>query len=141
LDQVRASAHAADYPASAAVDGDIKTRWAAEGNHWIQVPLDPTVEFDELEFSWYAGSVREYRYCLQVSDDGEVWRDLEIIPVSEGSGAQVHVLRNSSESDVTVTIIEKEVHLDQPTLPQLHVVSKEEKVVIYGLRLRATSTK
>ncbi len=141
VNQVRASAHKADYPASAAVDEDAKTRWAAEGNHWIQVPLDPTVEFNELEISWYAGSRREYRYGIQVSDDGEVWRDLEIIPVSEGGGAQVHFLRNSGESDVAVTIIEKEIHFEQPTLPQLHVMPEEEKVVVYGLRLTATNIK
>ncbi|MHC4692080.1 MAG: discoidin domain-containing protein [Planctomycetota bacterium] len=141
VNQVRASAHAADYPASAVVDGDAKTRWAVWGNHWIQVPLDPTVEFNELEISWYAGDVREYRYGLQVSDDGEAWRDLEIIPVSERGGAQVHVLRNSSESDVAVTIIEKEIHFEQPTLPQLHVEPEEEKVVLYGLRLTATNIK
>ncbi|MHC4545557.1 MAG: discoidin domain-containing protein [Planctomycetota bacterium] len=141
LDQVRASARAAGHPASAAVDGDAGTRWAAEGNHWIQIPLDPTVEFEEMEISWYEGSARDYRYALQVSDDGEVWRELEIEPVSKHAGDQVHVLRNSGQSDVTVTIIEKEIHLERPLLPQLHVVPEEEKVVVYGLRLRATSLK
>jgi hypothetical protein len=141
LDQVRASSHAADYPASAAVDGDAGTRWAAEGNHWIQIPLDPSVEFNELEISWYEGSVRDYRYALQVSDDGEVWRDLVIQPVSKHAQNQVHVLTNSGQSDVTVTIIEKEIHLEKSALPQLHVVPEEGKVVVYGLRLRATSAK
>ncbi|MHC4641632.1 MAG: discoidin domain-containing protein [Planctomycetota bacterium] len=139
--QVRASAHAVDYPASAAVDGDSGTRWAAEGNHWIQIPLDPTVEFEEMEISWYEGGVREYRYTLQVSDDGEAWKDLEIEPAGKRDGEQVHVLRNSGQSDVTVSIIEKEIHLGRPALPQLHVVPEEEKVVVYGLKLRATSAK
>jgi hypothetical protein len=138
LDQARASAHATGHPATAAVDGDASTRWAAEGNHWIQIPLDPTVEFRELEISWYEGSVREYRYDLQVSDDGEVWGDLEIQPASKHVQDQVHVLKNSGQSDVTVTIIEKEIHLERPVLPQLLVVPEEENVVIYGLRLRAT---
>jgi hypothetical protein len=141
LDQVRASAHAAGHPASAAVDGDAGTRWAAEGNHWIQIPLDPAVEFEELEISWYEGGMRDYRYALHVSDDGEVWRDLEIEPVSKHAGDQVHVLTNSGQSDVTVTIIEKEIHLERSALPQLHVVPEEENVVVYGLRLRATSAK
>jgi hypothetical protein len=141
LDQARASAHAAGHPASAAVDGDAGTRWAAEGNHWIQIPLDPTVEFKELEIPWYKGGVREYRYALQVSDDGEVWRDLEIQPVSKHAQDQVHVPTNSGQSDVTVTIIEKEIHLEGSALPQLHVVPEEENVVVYGLRLRATSAK
>jgi hypothetical protein len=103
--------------------------------------LDPTVEFKELEISWYEGSVREYRYILQISDDGEVWRDLEIEPVSKHAQDQVHVLKNSGESDVTVTIIEKEIHLERPALPQLHVVPEEENVVVYGLRLRNTGAK
>jgi hypothetical protein len=139
LDQVKASAHAAGYPASAAVDGDGGTRWAAYGEHWIQVPLDPTVELKELEISWYQGDVREYRYDLKVSDDGETWRDMEIETVSKRVDDKVHVLRNSSQSDVTVTIIEKEIHLEGPALPQLQVVPEEEKVVVYGLRLRNTS--
>jgi hypothetical protein len=140
-DQVRASAHAAGHPASSAVDGDAGTRWAAEGNHWIQIPLDPTVEFEELEISWYEGNVRDYRYALQVSDDGETWRDLEIEPVSKHAQDQVHVLTNSGQSDVTVTIIEKEIHLERPAFPQLHVVPEEENVVVYGLRLRNISAK
>jgi hypothetical protein len=139
LDRVKASAHAAGYPASAVVDGDGGTRWAAYGEHWIQVPLDPTVEFKELEISWYEGDVRDYRYDLKVSDDGEVWRNLEIEPVSKRAGDKVHVLRNSGQSDVTVTVIEKEIHLDRPALPQLQVIPEEEKVVVYGLRcLRGT---
>jgi hypothetical protein len=140
-DQVRSSAHAAGHPASAAVDGDVGTRWAAYGEHWIQIPLDRKVEFEELEISWYEGSVRDYRYVLQVSDDGEAWRDLEIQPVSKRAGDQVHVLRNSGQSDVNVTIIKKEIHLERPALPQLHVVPEEENVLVYGLRLRATNAK
>ena len=140
-DQAKASAHLPGHTASAAVDGDAGTRWAAEGNHWIQIPLDPTVEFTELEIFWYEGSVREYRYALQVSDDGEVWRDLKFQPAGKHAQDQVHVLTNSAQSDVTITIIEKEIRLERPAIPQLHVVPEEENVVVYGLKLRATSAK
>jgi len=139
--QTKASAQLPGHAASAAVDGDADTRWAAEGNHWIQIPLDPTVEFSELEISWYQGSVREYKYTLEVSDDSDVWRDLESQLVSKYAQDQMYILKNSNKTDLTVTIIEKEIHLEQPGIPQLQVVPEEGNVVVYGLKLKVISTK
>ena len=51
------------------------------------------------------------------------------------------VLKNSRQSDVTVRVIEKEIHLAKPALPQLCIMPEEGTVVVYGLTLKATSAK
>ena len=42
---------------------------------------------------------------------------------------------------MTVRVIEKEIHLAKPALPQLCIMPEEGTVVVYGLTLKATSAK
>ena len=51
-----------DYPATMALDGKADTRWAVDGNHWIQFKLDPTIEFSELTIGWYEANVRKWDF-------------------------------------------------------------------------------
>lgn len=131
---VKASSGAQNHPASSAVDGKSDTRWAASGKSWIQVPLNLEVEFKEIEISWYQSSKRKYRFNLQVSNDGNVWGNLQ-----EQSG-NAYVLENKKQSDVTVHVIEKEISLKTPALPELTIVPEEGTVVIYGLSLKPKNT-
>jgi hypothetical protein len=50
-------------------------------------------------------------------------------------------LWNSNQPDVTVMVIEKEIHLEQSGIPYLYVVPGEGNVVVYGLKLRAITVK
>jgi len=54
---------------------------------------------------------------------------------------KAYVLKNSKQSDVTVRVIEKEIHLAKPALPHLCIMPEEGTVVVYGLSLKATSAK
>jgi len=66
-----------DYPAALAVDDKEDTRWAVDGDAWIQFPLDPAVAFDELTIGWYEGHVRRWDFDLLVSNDGREWTTLK----------------------------------------------------------------
>jgi hypothetical protein len=133
--KVSASANVSGYPASAAVDGDANTRWAAEGDHWIQVPLDPGRDLKEIDISWYQAETREYKYALQVSHDGRVWKDLAIQPVSTSVHGRTHVLKNTGRQSAAVSAIDMPIHLAKPALPQLRVVPVDGTVIVYGLEL------
>jgi hypothetical protein len=71
-----------DYPASYALDGDIKTRWAAQGRgHWIQFKLNDAVEFDRVAIGWFDAEHRAWDFDLLVSNDDEHWMKLGYAPV------------------------------------------------------------
>ena len=53
---------------------------------------------------------------------------------------KTYVLKNSHKSNVTVQVIEKQIHLAEPVvLPQLYITPEEGTVVLYGLTLKMTS--
>lgn len=72
-----------DYtPASAAVDGDLATRWASEFSdpQWIRVDLGRSADLDRVELVWESAYSTAYEF--QVSDDGSSWETV----YSTGSG-------------------------------------------------------
>ncbi|EGX57713.1 glycosyl hydrolase [Streptomyces zinciresistens K42] len=58
-----------------ATDGDPKTRWSSafEDDQWIRVDLGSQVSFDRVVLTWEQAYAKTY--VVQVSDDGETWRD------------------------------------------------------------------
>ncbi|MEV5505132.1 beta-N-acetylglucosaminidase domain-containing protein [Streptomyces orinoci] len=84
------STEAADYPASAAVDGDLATRWSSrpDDHAWWQVQLPRTVRLGSVVLHWQEAYAARYR--VQVSADGRIWRDAAT--VTDGKGG-VETLR------------------------------------------------
>jgi hypothetical protein len=67
---VTASANDGNVPANA-VDGNLGTRWAAQGNpQWIQVDLGSAKTITEVKHAWYNGNTRVYIFDVQVSANG-----------------------------------------------------------------------
>ncbi|MEV4754772.1 discoidin domain-containing protein [Micromonospora sp. NPDC049559] len=64
-------------PASNAVDGNPRTRWAsaAQDEQWIQVDLGDAVTFDQVEIAWEVAFARTF--TVQVSHDGRTWTDVK----------------------------------------------------------------
>lgn len=58
-----------------AVDGDLSTRWAAEGRNgvWIKLDLGKVCELDTLLIANMAGHTRQFIFDLEVSQDGNSW--------------------------------------------------------------------
>ena len=71
-----ASAAAAGFSPSAAVDADPATRWrgvAADGQ-WLQVDLGVRRTVSGVQLTWGANHATRLR--VQLSDDGSTWRDV-----------------------------------------------------------------
>lgn len=66
-----------DYPATMALDDKPDTRWAVDGEAWIQFQLDPNIDFNEVTVGWYEANVRKWDFDLLVSNDGEQWTKLD----------------------------------------------------------------
>lgn len=95
----------------------------------------------------YAGPVQGSDQCkVRFTEEPNMSTKMQVKPnnalllrtVRKGNNKK---LWNGNQPDVTVTVIEKEIHLEQPGIPQLYVVPEEENVVIYGLKLRAINVK
>lgn len=91
---VSASSELSGFPASNAVDEEVRTWWsAATGNagEWFQIDLGApkTIQAIQINFADQGSQGKEisqdgYRYLLELSDDGQVWRT-----VVDRSGAAV----------------------------------------------------
>jgi hypothetical protein len=69
-----------------AVDGDPATRWssARTDNQWIQLDLGTPQRIGKVCLKWESAYAKEYK--LQVSNDGQTWRDVAVI--SDGKGGE-----------------------------------------------------
>ena len=67
------STETASFPASAAVDGDISTRWSSAYTDpsWIQVDLGSSQELSRVALRWEAAYARAYQ--IQTSTNGTTW--------------------------------------------------------------------
>jgi uncharacterized protein YjdB len=68
------------------VDGDLNTRWSAEGDgQWIQFELDDSYLIESVDVAFYLGSSRRTFFDLQVSSDGTNWTT--VLADAESSGS------------------------------------------------------
>jgi hypothetical protein len=72
------------FLAKYAVDGNRATRWSSEFSdpQWIVVDLGEPVEISRVELIWEAAYARAY--AIQVSDDGENWKEVYKTESSRG---------------------------------------------------------
>ncbi len=74
-----------EFPATAAADGQLETRWATRGrDEWIQFRLDPTVPLERLGLAWFGGLARQPQFEVLVSDDGQQWRAVKNLRAASG---------------------------------------------------------
>ncbi|WP_224994424.1 Ig-like domain-containing protein [Cesiribacter sp. SM1] len=66
-------------PGSAAVDGDLGTRWSSEFSdpQWLAVDLGATYNISQVKISWEPAYATHYE--LQVSEDGNSWTTVKTI--------------------------------------------------------------
>ena len=84
---VTASGAQKEYPPAMALDGRQDTRWAVDGNAWIQFRLDPAIEFDRLTVGWYEAHLRKWDFDLMVSNDGTQWTKLDYLQTNADTAA------------------------------------------------------
>lgn len=70
---IRAStAEEGNWPENS-MDGNLSTRWAAEGNQWIQYYIGEDYVVDSISIAFFRGNERKYKFDVLVSMDGEDW--------------------------------------------------------------------
>ncbi|MGN5636407.1 beta-N-acetylglucosaminidase domain-containing protein [Streptomyces sp. AC154] len=86
----------ADFPASAASDGDPETRWSspAEDGAWWQAELPAPVRVGQVVLDWQDAYASRYR--VQVSADGRTWRTAAT--VREGGGGHESVRMDAKDT-------------------------------------------
>ncbi|MFE1175793.1 beta-N-acetylglucosaminidase domain-containing protein [Streptomyces sp. NPDC058773] len=85
-----------DFPASAATDGDPKTRWSstAEDGAWLQFALAHPTRLGRLVLNWQDAYAAGYR--VQVSPDGRTWRTAAT--VRDGKGGRESVRMDAEDA-------------------------------------------
>ena len=73
---VASSLQAAQYPASAAVDGNLTTRWSSQFSdpQWIYVDLGATYNINRVKLVWEAAYGKSFQ--IQVSPDATNWTEI-----------------------------------------------------------------
>ncbi|MFD5071988.1 beta-N-acetylglucosaminidase domain-containing protein [Streptomyces sp. NPDC058369] len=86
----------ADFPASAASDGDPETRWSspAKDGSWWQAELPAPVRLGKVDLRWQDAYASRYR--VQVSSDGRTWRTAAT--VREGAGGRESVRMDAKDT-------------------------------------------
>ncbi|MFJ5843702.1 beta-N-acetylglucosaminidase domain-containing protein [Streptomyces sp. NPDC092903] len=86
----------ADFPASAASDGDPETRWSspAEDGAWWQAELPAPARIGQVVLDWQDAYASRYR--VQVSADGRTWRTAAT--VQEGRGGHESVRMDAKDT-------------------------------------------
>jgi hypothetical protein len=130
-----ASAEVEGHPARAATDGNPATRWAAEGEAWIRFALQPDVAMDHVNIAWY-GHGREYRFDLQVSDDGKTWRPVEYARAAPARDVyEVDIFKQAGGRNKPLTL-EYRVKLEEPGNPSVRLVPVKGKALVCGVLLK-----
>ncbi|WP_244414767.1 beta-N-acetylglucosaminidase domain-containing protein [Streptomyces hygroscopicus] len=86
----------ADFPASAATDGNPRTRWSstAEDGAWLQFALAHPTRLGRLVLNWQDAYAARYR--VQVSPDGRSWRTAAT--VRDGKGGRESVRMDAKDA-------------------------------------------
>ncbi|WP_107485298.1 discoidin domain-containing protein [Streptomyces sp. MP131-18] len=83
---VTASSDDGNVPANA-VDGDLSTRWSAEGDGaWIRFDLGTEQTVGSVSVAWHQGDTRRSTFDVQVSQSGSSWATVLPRAVSSGTG-------------------------------------------------------
>lgn len=79
LTPIRATASAAQdgSPASAAIDNNLATRWAAEGlGQWLQLDLGSPIPVSAAQIAWSSGDTRRSFFKIETSPDGAAYTEV-----------------------------------------------------------------
>lgn len=117
---VSASDAVKGFAAEAAIDGKPQTRWAAQGEHWIQFTIKPGQEVKRLGLQWFGGDKRKARFEVLASDDGKAWRRIEVRDASgfaqgdEPAFRDKFNLRLQTGAVAKISLVHDRIKLTQP---------------------------
>ena len=105
---VSASAHQDPNVPENTIDGDLSTRWSANGDgQYIEYELDAPAAISEIRIAWYNGDQRFFRFEIETSMDGKAWTnvysDLSGSTSSHTNGFQSYYLTKTIGQYVRLT--------------------------------------
>ncbi|WBQ08111.1 discoidin domain-containing protein [Kribbella sp. CA-293567] len=85
------SSEGAGTAPTAAVDGDLNTRWSSlwQDNQWLQIDLGATSSIEQVVLRWEAAYAKEYR--IEVSGNGQDWNQIYSTASSPGGTETLNV--------------------------------------------------
>ncbi|MEU6241936.1 discoidin domain-containing protein [Streptomyces sp. NPDC047024] len=85
------STESADFPASAAFDGNNATRWSSQASdpQWIRVDLGSVKDLCGVDLRWEAAYGKDFR--IESSTDGQNWSTLKSVTGASGGNASYAV--------------------------------------------------
>lgn len=116
-----------DNPAANATDGDMNTRWAAEGSASLTMDLGESQEIGYVTIAFYNGAKRQTTFDIQISDNGTSWTTVfsgksggktdgfEAFELGAVSGRYVKYIGYESTGSTWVSVNEMKVYSPSPT--------------------------
>ncbi|HRR32925.1 MAG TPA: discoidin domain-containing protein [Kiritimatiellia bacterium] len=133
-----ASAAVKGFEAEKAVDGDLETRWAADGrDHWLRLRLDPQAVTDRIGLLWYRGDQRQADFSIETSADSERWTPVRNLRRAASGGMQVAEVDVFKEAGGANRLLERvfPVTLHRPGEVSVTLSPVKGRAVISGLIL------
>lgn len=117
--EATASSEQAPNVASHSIDGNSKTRWAAQGpGQWIQYELETCDTVSGVNIDWSDGEKRVYRFDIEISEDGMAWtlvhignsdgksRVFELVDIEDVQACYVRIVGFGNNKDNWTRIVE-----------------------------------
>ncbi len=111
-------------------DGDLSTRWAAEGaDSAITFDLGQTRDVRQLNIAWFRGNERRYSFSIRTSSDGSTWQTvfngqssgstsgMEVYAFDPVSARHVGIVSSGSNVNTWTSIFEVEILGQSATAP------------------------
>ncbi|MGP2427837.1 discoidin domain-containing protein [Yersinia sp. 2538 StPb PI] len=86
-------------------DGDVKTRWAASGDSWIQLELDKAQSIENILVVPFKPTERKLKFSIAYSSDGKSWQPL-------AQGLETSTANKSGEKLTFTPVTAKYIKLD-----------------------------
>jgi uncharacterized protein YjdB len=100
------------------LDGNLATRWSAEGRQWIRYDLGAVQTVSKVALAWYNGNQRYFMFDIDLSEDGEHWTkmysgastgmtsDYEVYEFPDTKARYVRITGNGNSQNMFVSITE-----------------------------------
>ena len=112
-----------NYPENT-LDGNLSTRWSAEGVQWIQYDLCEVHTISAIEMAFYYGDIRTSSFKIETGNDDENWREvfngsssgttagLESIAITGSYGRYVKITGSGNSSNDWNSYTEVVIHAE-----------------------------
>jgi parallel beta-helix repeat protein len=112
-----------NYPENT-MDGNLSTRWSAEGVQWIKYDLCQVHNISAMEMAFYYGDIRASNFKIETSNDDEKWKEifdggssgtsagLESIDITESYGRYVKITGSGNSSNAWNSYTEVVIHAE-----------------------------